>query len=139
MKITRSIITYVEVDMPDTLEKFKDWQFTSGGDTGPDFFAFAKLFKAKIKGLLGKTDKTMKIVRFDKGHYEIYGCIEKDGKFVYFNVSDVRFWPGAWYKLILIRTATGIKDYTGGRNEHTALDNFGINVANLMTDEPIEG
>lgn len=61
---------------------------------------------------------------------EVSGFIinETGEKFVYFHTSDFRYWEDEWKDRILIRTATSLKDYHGGSNHYTDLENFVSNV-----------
>ncbi len=61
---------------------------------------------------------------FSVGHYYVSGFVSKNGSFVYFSVSDVRYFPGDWYNHMLVRSAKDVKDYTGGPNGYTSLENF---------------
>ena len=58
------------------------------------------------------------------------GFIEKDGKYVFYSFSDFRWWP--WDKDILIRTATSLKDFTGGRNNYANLEDLQPSVYKLF-------
>ena len=127
--MTRYRVIEEEVDVPKTLEGFKDWEFSSGGTTGEDFNTFARLFKKHIQKNL---PEGFKLVAFSKGHYYVSGFVERGGKFVYFSVSDVRYFPGGWHNNILIRTAKNEKDYTGGSNGYTTLEFFAVKVFNLL-------
>ena len=119
-----------QVNVPESLEAFKNWTFSSGGTTGIDFKRFAQLFRNHIKKHL---PENAKLVNFSKGHYYVSGFIEKNGNYIYFSVSDVRFFPNEWNQQILIRTAEHEKDYTGGSNEYTTLEQFKENVSKLLT------
>jgi len=129
MKTTRYRTESYEEEVPNTLEGFKDWEFSSGGTTGEDFNIFAKLFKKHIKKCL---PLNVELVAFSKGHYYVSGFVERNGKFVYFSMSDVRHYPGGWHNNILIRTAKHEKDYTGGSNCSTTLESFVVKVFNLL-------
>ena len=129
MKITRYKTESYEEEVPNTLEGFKDWKFSSGGTTGEDFNIFARLFKKHIQKNLPVGSN---LVAFSKGHYYVSGFVERGDKFVYFSVPDVRFFPGEWYNNILVRTAKHEKDYTGGSNGSTTLEFFSVKVLNLL-------
>ena len=129
MKQTRYQTTSYEEEVPKTLKGFRDWEFSSGGTIGDDFRVFTRLFKKQVGGSL---PAGARIVNFSRGHYYISGFIERDGRFVYFSMSDVRHFPGGWHDNILIRTAKSDKDYTGGSNCYTTLDNFQRNVETLL-------
>jgi hypothetical protein len=122
------------VEIPDTLEGFKKWEFSSGSTTGKDYLIFHRLLVRSIKRSL---PRGAKLVNTIKGHYFTSGFIERDGKFIYFSISDVRGFPNEWHKNILIRTAESATDYTGGSNGYTTLAGFADKVADMIgTDQP---
>lgn len=110
-------------NMPNSLEAFKNWEFSSGVTTGLDFKVFSRLFKRELKRQLSAYG--IKLVRFNVGHYYLSGFVEKNNKFAYFSISDVRYFPDAWHSNILIRTAKSASDYTGGSNSYTSLNKLG--------------
>ena len=127
--ITRHRVITYEEEIPTNLDGFRDWQFTSGPTTGEDFRIFAKKFHNYIKGQL---PEGARMQRFSIGHYEVNGFIERGGKFAYFDISDVRHFPGEWHERILIRTAESDRDYTGGPNQSTSMEDFCENTARLL-------
>lgn len=131
MKITRSVIHTYEEEIPDNLEGFKNWEFSSGSTTGQDFNLFQKEFKKHIKKILLPG---MELINFGANHYYLSGFIKKEKKFFYFSISDVRHFPGNWFRNILIRTAKSEKDYTGGSNNSTTLENFVPSIDRLFQD-----
>lgn len=130
MKMTRYVTTSYEEEIPKTLDEFRPWEFSSGSTTGNDFRAFARLFK---KGIAERLPTGASLVKSSKGHYIASGFIKRQGKFIYFSVSDVRHFPGDWYSNILIRTAKSDTDYTGGSNCYTSLDEFTQRVDSLLS------
>lgn len=135
MKITRENVSYSEDTVPTTIDGFKTWEFTSGGTTGEDFKVFAETYKNEIKKRL---PKGVIFANYSTGHYFVSGFLEKNGKYVYFSVSDVRHFPGEWFNNILIRTAQHISDYTGGSNGLTTLDDFSDSVGRLFLQMEIK-
>lgn len=129
MKMTRCVVTTYEEEIPTAIDAFKNWEFSSGSTTGDDFKVFARLFRNYIKKQLPMGSE---LVDFSRGHYDLSGFIRKNDKFVYFSISDVRYFPNAWCEEILIRTATSAKDYTGGSNNYTTLQKFRENVHELL-------
>lgn len=114
--------------MPRDLEGFKSWQFTSGSSIGKDFQTFSRIFRNWLK----KNIPTgASVASYNRGHYYLSGFIERNGKYVYFTVGDVRF-SAIWSTNILVRTAKSSKDYTGGMNNYTTLDRFCKNVDCLL-------
>lgn len=117
--------------MPESIEGFKNWQFTSGCTTGEDFKRFARLFKNWLKKQL--QGKGLQIVNYSAGHYNLFGFVTNGQQYVYFSVGDVRYGVrGTWHESILIRTAQHEKDYTGGSNNFTDLQNLAKNILNLL-------
>lgn len=111
------------------IEAWRGFEFQSSSDLTEEFASFAKDFKKHIGQSL---PDGAKLVDFSRGHFYVSGFIEKPGKFVYFSVSDVRFFRDGWYNDILVRTARHIKDYSGGQNNSTSLQNFKASVSSLL-------
>ena len=99
------------------MEKWYDYTFESSSGLTAEFQAFVKDFK---KYLLQQVRKDFELVNCSRGHFEISGFLKnkKNKKFVYFSISDVRYFPNSWYNNILIRTAENEKDYTGSSNNN---------------------
>lgn len=127
--ITRYETVSYKVEVPKRLQDFSNWEFSSGPTTGEDFKIFARLFKKFVEA---KLPSGASLVNFNSGHYYLSGFVQKDGKFAYFSTSDVRHFPGAWRDNILIRTAKSDRDYTGGSNGYTPLDDFGQKINSLL-------
>ena len=97
------------------IESWLDYTFESSSGPTKEFLMFVKDFK---KYLLQQTKNDFELARWSRGHFEIYGHLKSkaNGRFIYFSISDVRYWSNAWYNNILIRTAEDEKDFTGGDN-----------------------
>jgi hypothetical protein len=130
--ILRENITYTREEVPHTLEGFKNWEFSSGSVIDEDFKVFARLFKKHIANNLPPRTR---LVTYGRGHYEVSGFIERQGKCVYFAISDVRYFPGNWRENILIRIASSDHDYTGGSNHYTRLEEFKEQIDNLLNSQ----
>ena len=113
------------------MKKWLDVEFESACYKTQQFRSFATQFRNAIKKALPENAKTVKL---NTGHFYVSGFIEREGKFVYFSVSDVRYFANEWYNHILIRTAKSERDFTGGFNEYTTLEKFGSNVDLLLND-----
>ena len=131
MKITRYRMDTYEEEIPHSLEGFNNWEFSSGTVTVIDFKVFARIIKSVI---VKQLPEGIDLVDFYTEHYDLGGFVQRGKKYAYFSISDVRFFPGDWYKNILIRTATSNKDYTGGANHYTTLDTFGRDIESLLLD-----
>lgn len=111
-----------------SVEKWLGYEFESScGDTD-EFLAFVKDFRKFIKENLPDNSE---LVGFNKNHFECSGFVKRDTHYVYFSISDVRYWQG-WYDNVLIRTAKHEKDWTGGSNRFTRLPDFKKNVEYLL-------
>ena len=73
-----------------------------------------------------------RLIKFSVGHYILSGFIERDGRYVYFSISDVRYFKNKWAENILIREAKNEEDYTGGSNGYTTLERFEQDVEELL-------
>ena len=87
-----------------------------------EFNRFSRDFKKFVERNL---PPKAELVDYMRGFYYASGFIERDGKFVYFSISDVRhFFPQRWSTVILVRTAKDSHDYTGGINNFADLAGF---------------
>ena len=102
-----------------TIKSFvKKWNGQSvqddGGVVSQQFKMFAKELGAEL-------------VSFSAGHYDVSGFIEKGGKYAYFRFSVPRgerpmdLCEGGFMGNVLVRTAAGPKDYTGGWNNFCSM------------------
>ena len=110
------------------IEKWVGYEFESSSGTTQEFLDFCKDFKKHIKQNLPDGAELV----FNRGHFYVYGFVKRLDKYVYFSISDVRHFRDGWYNDILIRTAEGEKDFTGGSNSQTSLDKFKERVEYLL-------
>ena len=114
------------------MEAWVGFHFQSSSGLTEEFASFNRDFSSWVKKNLPKGSA---LVAWSRGHFECSGFIERAGKFVYFHISDVRFFPDGWYNDILVRTAKSAKDYTGGSNRSTRLSYFTRVVDDLLNRE----
>ena len=121
---------YLEVTIK-KLEDFKGFEFESSSGLTDEYATFAKMFIQRIKQE-GKIEG-FTVLNASRGHFEVSGFVQsqRTGKFAYFSISDVRYFPEQWHKNILIRTAQHEKDYTGGVNQSATLENLGQRLTDL--------
>ncbi|GHV00748.1 hypothetical protein FACS1894211_08820 [Clostridia bacterium] len=112
------------------LKKYLDCEFSSGPYAGQDYLTFQTKYVNYLRGLCKSSG--WELAKVGRNHY-CFSAFIKDGrgKYVYLSVSDVRFNNG-WYNNILIRTAAGDRDYTGGRNTYTTLPGIRDAVTRLL-------
>ena len=115
------------------LEKYLNYEFSSGGYTGEDYKKFERLYINYLKSLL--KENGWELVKVNKNHYEFSAFFLCSNKHIYFSISDVRFWNNNWYNKILIRTAKSDTDYRGGQNLYTNLPNLKHFLLNLLNKE----
>lgn len=113
------------------LQKYLDYEFSTGSYTGEDYKTFQMKYINYLRSVCKDNDWTL--VNVIRGHYEFSAFIRNQtGRYVYFSISDVRFWRNEWYSRILIRTAESETDYHGGGNYHTRLPDLVSNVTSLF-------
>jgi len=105
------------------MKNIKDWldvEFKSSSMPTEQF----SLFSREIKKVLKKTLSDYELASWNRGHFEFSCFFKKDGKYIYISSSDVRHFKNEWYNKLLIRTAEDDKDYTGGSNNFSTLENI---------------
>lgn len=113
------------------MRKWIGHEFESSSQTTKEFTSFANDFK---KHILKNLSETVKIITFNKGYFYVSGFLKstESEKYVYFSISDVRYFKEDWNKKILIRTAKNESDYTGGANNYTSLQDFSKAIDKLI-------
>ena len=117
------------------LEKYIDYEFSSGCYTGDDY----KSFQTKSINFLRSICKQnhWQLVNVGRNHYCFSAFIKSaENKCVYISISDVRFFTNEWYNNILIRTAKNEQDYHGGFNHRTTLKELEMKAMELLEDFP---
>jgi hypothetical protein len=121
-----------------TPEKFireANYLFTPGFQNSvrhenPDVISSQKLNR-KFKAFVKSQFPDCELHDFHGGYCESSGFVEKDGKFVYISISDLRYWKN-WAEDVLIRTATSAKDYHGGPSHRATIKNLKADVYKLL-------
>lgn len=88
---------------------------------------FAPILRSELKKMASAIGATLVL---NVNHFEAYGFFCRDGKYVYFSISDVRYWD--WYDKVLYRTAESTSDYTGGSNMYCSYERLKESVDELM-------
>ena len=112
------------------LKKYLNYEFSSGCYTGEDYKTFQRKYINYLKTMA--KENGWELVKVGKNHYEFSAFFKYKDKFVYFSISDVRFWQNDWYNHILIRTANSDRDYRGGNNYYTTLPTLNYGIKNLF-------
>lgn len=113
------------------LEKYLDYEFSSGGYTGEDYKQFQNKYINYLRSICRQNG--WELVNVGRNHYEFSAFFKNsENRYVYFSISDVRFFRNDWYNHILVRTAFDERDYHGGNNNYTRLPNLKDAVGNLL-------
>lgn len=110
----------------------EDW----GGYTSDDYKSFSRKYRNLLKRLC--KEKGYELVWFHDNHYE-FTCMFKSGeKYIYFSISDVRYWKNEWFNQILVRYAINEKDYGGWHsvNDYTTLPELESKLESMFSREP---
>jgi hypothetical protein len=112
---------------------YANYQFESSIEKTKEFKTFATKFKNVIKSILEETNPNFILDSFNIGHFCVSGFIKNqdNNKFVYFSIYDVRC-SNDVLDCILVRTAENNKDFTGGNNCYTELENLKFELERLL-------
>lgn len=117
------------------LEKYIDYEFSSGCYTGDDYKSFQTKYINFLRSMCKQNH--WQLVNIGRNHYCFSAFIKSaENKCVYVSISDVRFFTNEWYSNILIRTAKNEQDYRGGFNHRTTLKELEMKAMELLEDFP---
>lgn len=117
------------------LEKYIDYEFSSGCYTGDDYKSFQTKYINFLRSICKQNH--WQLVNIGRNHYCFSAFIKSaENKCVYISISDVRFFTNEWYSNILIRTAKNEQDYHGGFNHRTTLKELELKAMELLEDFP---
>lgn len=119
------------------LEKYVNYEFSSGCYTGDDYKSFQTKYINYLRSIC--KNNHWRLVNVGKNHYCFSAFIKSaENKCVYISISDVRYFSNEWYDHILIRTAENETDYRGGFNNYTTLSDLEGTAAELLNDLPFK-
>ena len=117
------------------LEKYIDYEFSSGCYTGEDYKSFQTKYINFLRSICKQNP--WQLVNVGRNHYCFSAFIKSaENKCVYVSISDVRIFTNEWYNNILIRTAKNEQDYHGGFNHRTTLKELEMKAMELLEDFP---
>lgn len=117
------------------LEKYIDYEFSSGCYTGDDYKSFQTKYINFLRSICKQNH--WQLVNVGRNHYCFSAFIKSaENKCVYISISDVRFFTNEWYSNILIRKAKNEQDYYGGFNHRTTLKELEMKAMELLEDFP---
>ena len=111
------------------VSKYIGHQFQSSCGRTPEYAEFEKQCKRELKTQCKEAG--INLHRFNSNHFQWSAVLEKDGKFVYVSLPDVRF-ESKWYYNVLIRTMAHAEDWTGGSNKYCLFGSIGKIAAWLL-------
>lgn len=108
-------------------KEIEDW----GGETSPEYKNFQTNYRSVIKDFCKNIG--MELYSFSENHYDFSAVIKSNSsnQFYYVSISDVRYWKNEWANNILYRTMEHAKDWTGGSNKYSTLENLPENLFTL--------
>ncbi len=112
------------------LKKYLNYEFSTGCYTGEDYKTFQRKYINYLKTLA--KENGWELCKVLKNHYEFSAFFKFKDKYVYFSISDVRFFTNEWYNNILIRTAESDTDYHGGYNRYSTLPILNFQIKRLF-------
>lgn len=117
------------------LEKYIDYEFSSGCYTGDDYKSFQTKYINFLRSICKQNH--WQLVNVGRNHYCFSAFIKSaENKCVYVSISDVRFFTNEWYNNVLIRKAKNEQDYYGGFNHRTTLKELEMKAMELLEDFP---
>ena len=117
------------------LEKYIDYEFSSGCYTGDDYKSFQTKYINFLRSICKQNH--WQLVNVGRNHYCFSAFIKSaENKCIYVSISDVRYFTNEWYNNILIRTAKNEQDYHGGFNHRTTLKELEMKAMELLEDFP---
>ena len=117
------------------LEKYVNYEFSSGCYTGDDYKSFQTKYINYLRAVC--RNNHWRLVNVGRNHYCFSAFIKSaENKCVYISISDVRYFSNEWYDHILIRTTENETDYRGGFNNYTTLSDLEGTAAELLNDLP---
>ena len=117
------------------LEKYIDYEFSSGCYTGDDYKSFQTKYINFLRSICKQNH--WQLVSVGRNHYCFSAFIKSaENKCVYVSISDVRFFTNEWYSNILIRKAKNEQDYYDGFNHRTTLKELEMKAMELLEDFP---
>lgn len=105
---------------------WKYHHFSSGSYAGEDFQKFSRQFKLFLKDIM--KDMGGIVLSYNKNHYDVSAFVQRsDSRIIYLSLWDVRW----WFNRILVRTAAHEKDYRGGHNNTTSVEELAHFISKL--------
>ncbi len=121
------------------MKKFKAWDMRPIEDWGAYMSDEAKAFVRAFKSYLKRSLPDCEVIGFKPNHYDTFGFIKKGARYIYvsYNLRDNHPTMANFYKAgciggVLYRTAKHDKDYTGGSNNFSSINDLIENINKLF-------
>ena len=114
-----------------SVRDYKGFAFESACYRTPEYVAFEKQCRKELRAQCKKFG--LNLHKFYPNHFEWTAVLEKNGKYIYVSLSDVRWFD--WYDDVLIRTMAHDKDWTGGANNRCSFNEIGESANRLIEFE----
>lgn len=106
--------------------KFNQADYNETGYDKKAVSGFTRNFRAMLKKQEGIED-----IQINYNYYDVSGFVRGNGKCVYISLPDLRY-QDDWVSRILIRTAKDFKDYSGGRNDYTTIEDLPMKISQML-------
>ena len=116
----------------DMIKKWKDINIEDGGGvTSDEYKEFQRNYKSVLKDI-GK-QIGFDLHSFNGNHYEFSAVMKSNAtnKYYYISISDIRYFKNEWAENILYRTMEHERDWTGGSNNFSSLEDLSRNLLGL--------
>ncbi len=116
----------------DMIKKWKDINIEDwSGVTSDEYKEFQRNYKSVLKDI-GK-QIGFDLYSFNGNHYEFSAVMKSNttNKYYYISISDVRYFKNEWAENILYRTMEHERDWTGGSNNFSSLEDLSRNLLGL--------
>lgn len=107
--------------MAPRIDDWKHIEFASSSGTTPQWAAFSRTMRGHLRTAFAEVG--MELVSYNRGHFYFSAFVRNrvTGNMAYVLSSDVRHFPDAWHKALVVRTVEHVRDFTGGRNMEASL------------------
>lgn len=114
------------------LKKWKDVNIEDwGGITSDEYKQFQRNYKSVLKDISKQIG--FELYSFNSNHYDFSAVMKSNttNMYYYISIPDVRYFKNEWAENILYRTMEHEKDWTGGSNRYSSLEELSRNLLGL--------
>lgn len=111
-----------------SVKTYRNYCFESSTIRTMEYIMFERQCKKELVAQCRKFG--INVHKFLGNHFEWSAVLEKNGKYIYVSISDVRYWK--WYDEVLIRTMAHDSDWRGGSNNYCTFDKIAEKADRLL-------